>query len=74
MAQLIVGKIANTYQMDVDDLGITERGKMGFRSSDLSPKRSTIAKAAVFEISFLHAEKKRNEFFSAADIGYHPGS
>jgi len=43
-AQLIVEKVANTDAMEVDDLGITERGKMGFGSSDVNPKRFIAAK------------------------------
>ena len=38
IAQLIREKIANADVMEVDDLGVTERGKMGFWSSDLNPK------------------------------------
>ena len=38
IAQLIVEKVANADAMEVDDLGITERGKMGFGSSDVNPK------------------------------------
>jgi len=38
IAQLIVEKVANTYAMKVDDLGITERGKMAFGSSDMNTK------------------------------------
>ena len=44
IAQLIVEKIANADAMEVDDLEITERGKMGFGSSDMNPKRSITAK------------------------------
>jgi len=38
IAQLIIEKIANTDTMEVDNLGVTKRGKMGFGSSDLNPK------------------------------------
>jgi len=38
IAQLIIEKIANAEAIEVDDLGVTERGKMGFGSSDLNPK------------------------------------
>ena len=44
IAQLIVEKVANAEAMEVDDLGITEEGKMSFRSSDMNPKRSIPAK------------------------------
>jgi len=72
IAQLIIEKIANTNIMEVDDLGTTERGKIGFRSSDLNPKRSIKAKKEEVKICFLHADTSENEIFSAADIGYHP--
>ena len=72
IAQLIVEKVANADAMKVDDLGITERGKMGFGSSDMNPKRSIPAKEEDVKICFLHAETSNNEFPSAADIGYNP--
>ena len=71
IAQIIIEKIANTDAMEVDDLGVTERGKMGFGSSDLNPKRSITAKEKEVKICFLHADTSENEFFRPADIGYH---
>ena len=44
IAELIVEKVANAHAMEVDDLGISERGKMGFGSSDVNPKRFITAK------------------------------
>jgi len=58
--------------MEVDDLGITERGKMGFGSTGTNPKRSITAKEEGVKICFLQANANNNEFFSAADIDYHP--
>jgi len=58
--------------MEVDNLQTTERGEFGFRSSDLNPKRSITLKEEGVKIYFLHADTNNNEFFSAADIGYHP--
>jgi len=58
--------------MEVDDLDTTERGKSGFGSSDLNPKRSITAKEEGVKICVLHANPNSNEFLSAADIGYHP--
>jgi len=72
VAQLIVERIANTDAMEVDHLGITERAKMGFGSSGLNPERSITAKREEVKICFLYAERSENEFFSTADIGYHP--
>jgi len=72
IAQLIVEKVANADAMEVDDLEITERGKMGFGSSDMNPKRSIMAKEEEVKICFLHTDTSENEFFSEADIGYHP--
>jgi len=72
IAQLIIERIANGDAMAVDDLGIAERGKLGFSSSDLNPKRSITAKEEDVKICFLHADRCGNKFFSAADIGYHP--
>jgi len=72
IAQLIVEKVANADAMEVDDLGITERGKMGFGSSHMNPKRSITAKEEEVKICFLHTDTSKNEFFNAADIGYHP--
>ena len=72
IAELIMEKIANTDGMEVDDLGVTDRGTRGFGSSDLNPQRSITAKKEEVKICFLHADTSENEFFSAADIGYHP--
>jgi len=71
IAQLIIEKVANANAMEVDNLGITERGKMGFGSSDMNPKRSITAKEEKIKICFLHADITQNEFFGAPDIGYH---
>jgi len=72
MAQLIVEKVANADAMEVDELEITERGKMGFRTSDINPPRSITAKEDTVRICFLRADTSENEFFSAADISYQP--
>ena len=56
IAQLIVEKVANADALEVDDLGITERGKMGFGSSDMNPKRSITAKEQEIIICFLHTD------------------
>jgi len=72
IAQLIVEKAANADAIEVEDLGVTERGKMGFGSSDMNCKRSITAKEEDVTICFLHTDTSKNEFFSAADIGYHP--
>jgi len=72
IAQLIVEKVAKGDAMEIDDLGIAERGKMGFGSSDMNPKRSITAKAEEVKICVLHADTSENEFVNAADIGYHP--
>jgi len=71
IAQLITEKIANADAMEVDKLETTERGKLGFGPSDLNPKRSITAKEEGVKMGFLHADTSENEFFSAADIGYH---
>jgi len=71
IAELIVEKVANADPMEVDDPGITERGKMGFGSNDMNPKRSITAKEEEVKICFLHTDTSENEFFSTADIGYH---
>jgi len=70
--QLIIERIVNADAIEVDDLGTTERGKLGFGSSDLNPKGSITAKEEGVKICFLHADTSDNEFFTAADIGYHP--
>jgi len=72
IAQLIVEKVANADAMEVDDLGITEEGKISFGSSDMNPKGSIPAKEEEVKICFLHTDTSVNEFFSTADIGYHP--
>jgi len=72
IAQLIIEKVADADAMEVDDLEATEPGRSGFGSSDLNPKRSITAKEEDVKICFLHTDRDRNEFFSAADIGYHP--
>jgi len=72
IAQLIVEKVANANAMEVDDLGITVQGKMGFTSSDMNPKPSIQAKVEEVKICFLHTDTSENKFFTAADIGYDP--
>ena len=71
IAQLIIEKVASADAMEIEDLETTERGKLGFGSSDLNPKRSITAEEGV-KICFLHTDTDNNEFFSAADIGSHP--
>ena len=70
--QLIIEKGANADTMGVDELETTERAKSGFGLSDLNPKRSITAKEEGVKICFLHPDTDNNEFFSAADIRYHP--
>jgi len=72
IAQLRVEKVANADAPEVDDLGINEQGKMGFGSSDMNPKGSITAKEEEVKIYFLATHTSKNEFFNAADIGYHP--
>jgi len=72
IAQLIVEKIPDAAAMEVDHLLKTERGKMGFGSSDLHPKRSITAKEAGVQICFLHTHASDNEFFSRTYISYDP--
>ena len=71
IAQLIIDRIADADAMDVDQLGITERGKLGLGSSNQNPKRSITAKEQV-KIGFLHAHTSENEFFRSGDVSYHP--
>jgi len=73
IAQLIIEKVANSDALEVDDLEANERVKSGFGSSYLNPKRSITAKEEGVKICFLNADTDNNEFFSAADIDYHPG-
>ena len=61
IAQLIVEKVANTDAMEVDDLEITGRGKKGFGSSDMNPKRSITAKEETIRICFLHADTSEKD-------------
>jgi len=72
IGQLIIEKIANADAMEVDELGGTERGEIGFGSSDLNPKRSITAIEEEVKIYVLYSDPSENEFFSVADIGYHP--
>ena len=58
--------------MEVEALGTTERGTMGFRSSDLNPKRSITAKEEGIKIYFVLVEKTNTELISATDISSHP--
>jgi len=71
-AQLIIEKIADTHAIEGANLGTTKRGKMGFGSSDLNPRRSITPKQAGIEIGFLHADTRVNKFFSTTDICCHP--
>jgi len=72
IVQLIIEKIPNSDTMEVEDLETTARGELRFGSSDLNPKGSITAKEEGVTICFLHSDIKNNEFFSAADIRYHP--
>jgi len=60
IAQLIIEKIANTEDMEVDELGLTERGKRSFRSSDPNPKRSITAREEGVRMCFLYANTSYN--------------
>jgi len=70
--QLLIERIANAEATEVDYPGSTERGKLGFGSSDLNLKRSITLKEVGVKICFLHPDTSENEFFHAADISYHP--
>jgi len=72
IGQLILEKIANADAMEVDELAGTERGEMGFGSSDLNPKRSITAIEEEVKIYVLYSDTSENEFISVADIGYQP--
>jgi len=72
IAQLIIEKVADADAMEVDKLETTDRGKLGFGSTDLNPKRSITAKEEEVKICLLQADTDNHEFFSAMDIGYHP--
>jgi len=72
IAQLIIEKVANPDAIEADELVTTEPGKSGFGSSDPNPKRSITAKDEGVKICFLYADGDNNEFFTTADIGYHP--
>lgn len=65
IAQVIVEQIDNSDIMEVDDLEITERADMGFRSADLSPPRVILVAGGKPIISFLQANHKNNEYFDA---------
>jgi len=72
IAQLIIARIANAEAMEVEHLGATERGPLGFRSRDLNPKGSIMATEKGVKICFLHADTSENKFFGPADIRYPP--
>ena len=44
IAQLIVERIADSEATEIDEVWTSERGRMGFASSDLNPTRSITAK------------------------------
>jgi len=73
IAQLIIEKIANADAMEVDNLGVTERGQIGFGSSDLNPKRSITAKEEEVKFCFLHADTSEKnslaQLISAITLG-----
>ena len=72
IAQLLIERIADPDDMELDELEPTEGGKLGFRSCSLNPKRSIRAKDQKVKICFLHGDTGNNEFFSTADISYYP--
>jgi len=72
IAQLIIARIANAEAIEVEHLGATERGPLGFRSRDLNPKGSIMATEEGVKICFLDADTSENKFFGPADIRYHP--
>ena len=59
--------------MEVDHLGVTERGKTGFGSNDISSKRSITANEEEIKIYFLHADTSENkslaQLISAITLG-----
>jgi len=68
----MIEKMVVADTMEVDNLGTTERGRMGFGSSDLNPKRIITAEEERVNNCFLQANTTDNAFFSTSDIAYHP--
>jgi len=72
IAQLIIEKINTSDIMEVDELELTGRANSGFRSTDMSPKRTISVTNAQPMICFLQADSSNNEYFDSEDIGNHP--
>ena len=72
IAQKIIEKIDMSEVMEVDKLGITDRGTKGFGSTDLSPKRTIGIEQVQPVMCQLHANRKENQLFAEEDIGHHP--
>ena len=72
IAQMIIEKIDMSEPMEVDELEDTIRGKGGFGSTDLSPKRLVQAMDTPPVLCILQANHVDNEFFGQEDINNHP--
>ena len=71
IGQLIVKRIQTSEAVVVDELGETERGKQGFGSTDLGPKRSITSKEHKIMMCFLQPDPRNNTFYDEEDIPTH---
>jgi len=72
ITQMIIEKIDMSDAMEVDELEDTIRGKEGFGSTDLSPKRLVQTMDTPPVVCILQANHIENEFFGQEDINNHP--
>ena len=71
IAQLIVETIQTSEAVVVDKLGETERGKHGFGSTDLGPKRLITSSEHKILMCFVHPDPRNNTFYDEEDILTH---
>ena len=71
IARMIIKKIDMSDAMEVDKLEDTIRGKEGFGSTDLSPKRLVQATDTPPVVCILQANRIENKFFGQEDIDNH---
>ena len=71
IAQLIVETIQTSEAVVVDKLGETERGKQGFGSNNLGPKRLITSKEYKIMMCFVHPDPRNNTFYDEEDFPMH---
>ena len=71
MAQIIEEKINTETAVEVKQLLKTDRGTLGFGSTDLDPRRIMQSYHRTPQIGFLHANHEENDYFENTGLARH---